>query len=64
MSNDETNAAPLDCPITVILFGSPPKYLIYFLTHFNANNTSNAPALPGISAVFVDKKPDVETTKS
>lgn len=60
ISNDDAMAPPLDWPTTVILFGLPPKYLMYFFTHFNANKTSSMPALPGMSVVFVDKNPETK----
>ena len=41
-----TLIAPADCPKTVTSPGSPPKAVIFSLTHFRAASWSSSPSLP------------------
>lgn len=52
-----TEAPPADCPINVILFGSPLNSPIFSLTHFNAKTMSWSATLSGIELSPVVQKP-------
>lgn len=60
-----TSAAPVSCPISVILFGSPPKEPMFFLTQRIPAAMSLMPKLTSSgsvlsTAVFVLRKPETK----
>lgn len=62
-----TRAAPVSCPISVILFGSPPKEPMFFLTQRTPASMSLMPKFASSEsvlskAVFVLRKPETKGT--
>lgn len=57
--NHETDMAPALSPIMVTLNGSPPNFLIFFLTHFKAKIWSLSPPFPGAFLSPVVMNPNI-----
>jgi hypothetical protein len=61
-----TLAAPAECPIKVMLRGSPPNSSIFSRTHSSAKYWSNKPRFPLASAFSRQKNPEnrIQITKA